>query len=165
MVTAERFCPAVMPKGCWVTTTLVAAAGEIVRLSDWAPVKPVSLTPKVKLPLSLIDRSLKVATPAWAATVFVPLSTPVPVAIATVTFDVLAATTLPNWSSTETIKEDRVCPAMSAAVGCVITNCDGASGVMSKLLEMADPKVPEVTCSVYDPAVVKARPSSVATPF
>ena len=68
----EIVCPAVIFPGCCVITSLLAAAGEMLKLPDVSAVSPPSLTPSVNVPTLWIDKSLKVATPLTAATVCVP---------------------------------------------------------------------------------------------
>jgi hypothetical protein len=85
------------------TKYLLAAPAVIVRVFEVAAVNPVGVNLKVKAPaLPVITKLVKVATPATAATVVVPLSVPVPDAIAATTFEVKLAIAFPLPSTTWT---------------------------------------------------------------
>jgi len=79
-----------------VTTYLLAAPAVIVRLLDVAGVNEVGVKVKVKAPaVPVITRLVKVAIPATAATVLVPLRVPEPEAIDATTLTVELVTVLP----------------------------------------------------------------------
>ena len=79
-----------------MTTYLLAAPAVIVRLLDVTGVNEVGVKVKVKAPaVPVITRLVKVAIPATAATVLVPLRVPEPEAIDATTLTVELVTVLP----------------------------------------------------------------------
>src|SRR4029077_3990602 len=71
--------PAVASLGCTVNTSCVGVTGGMLKRPLVTPVRPVDVARRrYPFPALLIDRSEKVATPATAATVFVPDSVPLP---------------------------------------------------------------------------------------
>jgi hypothetical protein len=99
--------PAATLDGCVPKATFEAAPGVTLNAVDVAPVSPVLDAVSVyPLPVLLIERLLKVATPLTALTVAVPESVPTPgfVPIAIVTAAVLPLTTAPvaSWICTVT---------------------------------------------------------------
>ena len=97
------------------------------------------------MPVLLIDRSLKVATPPAAGCISVPLRVPPPglVPMASVTFEVSPVTRLPNLSSTSTVTAGLMVIPATVFVGCARRPVGPArAGVMLKLFEVAPPRLP-----------------------
>jgi len=69
-----------------------------------------------------MDKVLKVATPAMAAMVLVPLRVPVPEAMEITTLEVSVVTMLLYWSSTLTTILEMVWPAVVVEGWVVMTN-------------------------------------------
>jgi hypothetical protein len=88
--------PAVTFVGCWAKASFDAAAALTVKLLLVALVNAPSAALIVYAPAVVIERLLNVATPLTAATVSVPPSVPGPLAMDSVTLDVLPVTMFPN---------------------------------------------------------------------
>ena len=86
-----------------VTKYSFSAPAVTVSAFEVAAVKPLGVNLKVKAPaVPVITKLVKVATPATAAIVVVPLSVPVPDAIAATTFEVKPVIAFPLPSTTRT---------------------------------------------------------------
>src|SRR5580692_8516288 len=91
---------------------------------------------------------------------------PGPLAMVTVTVDVLEVTTLPDESSTETFSAvPNACPAVPVVGVWLIASLAAAEALTAILLEVALVSEPSVTFSVYVPAAVSAILLNVATPL
>src|ERR1035437_2394629 len=112
-----------------------------------------------------MPRVLNVATPLEAATVVVPSSVPPPEAMETVTEELLVVTTLPNWSSTDTLMVPSDPAGWPSADSWVKAMWSAAAGVMVKLLEVAPVRMPSVALMVWAPALFSDRVLKVATPL
>ncbi len=91
--------PAVAPAGCVVRASWLAAPGETVKGLESTAVRAPSVKWSVLAPAVSMRRLVKLTTPATAATVTVPWSEPLPLAIVTVTLELLAVAVLPYASS------------------------------------------------------------------
>jgi hypothetical protein len=87
--------PLAAPAGSLVIIAFDAAPVARAKLLEVAAVNDVGVKVRVKLPVvPVITRSVKVATPATAATLVVPLNVPVPEAIDATTLTVDEVTVL-----------------------------------------------------------------------
>jgi hypothetical protein len=114
--------PAVVVLGCTLNASLLAVVAFTVKLLLVAPVNVPSEADKVKLPVAVGIRLLKVATPPEAATVSVelPLNTP-PVLMAIVTFELSVVTGLPLASCTCTVTDGLIALPAAVVEGCWTT--------------------------------------------
>ena len=120
-------------------------------------------------PLRLIERFEKVATPATAFVVVVPLSTPVPgglVPMTTVTGAVEVDTTLPSPSRISTVTAGEIeAPAVTALGWLTKATEAGAPGVMLNAALVSGVSAPPVAASVYPvPGRLSDSPGNVASP-
>ncbi len=125
--------PAAAELGCCAYERWSAAAALIVKALLSAAVRAPSVACSWYPPAALsIERPLKLATPATAATVVVPESvaagSPVPALIARVTFEV-ALVWLPYWSRIETVKLPSDAPALVEFGCCVYARWSAAAGL------------------------------------
>jgi hypothetical protein len=90
----------------------------------------------------------KVATPATAATLIVPLRVPLPEPIAIVTMFVAVGTTLPFASSTLTVTEN--VPPAEAFAGCEV-NASFAGGPIATDFEVVHPAMKARAASIENP--------------
>src|SRR5947207_1603586 len=98
-----------------------------------------------------MERLAKVATPATAAWVSVPDSTPplglVPMATVTLAVDPVW---LPNWSLIRTVTAGLMAAPAAASVGCAENaSAAGAAGVMLKVALVAEVRPAELATRVY----------------
>jgi len=93
-----RATPLTAPAGCVVIIAFVAAPAARAKLLEVAAVSDVGVKVRVWFPVPVITRLVKVATPATAATVVVPLNVPVPEPIDATTLTVDVVSVLPDES-------------------------------------------------------------------
>ncbi|HEY5304053.1 MAG TPA: hypothetical protein VIJ86_08350 [Acidimicrobiales bacterium] len=115
-----------------------------------AEVMPLDVATRVSVPLELMERLEKVATPLTVVTVNVPKSVPEPVlmAIATDAGDVV--TTAPDASSTDTTTEGVIVERRALLEGWVVKTrwVVGPVDVGEKLELVDGVRLPELTISV-----------------
>src|SRR2546430_6975841 len=116
-LTAGIVAPACVALGCTVNASLAAAAGAIVKALLTAVSDPAVACSVYPAPALSMERSAKVATPATAATVFVPASAPPCVFV-------------PNVITTLPVKLVTVFPWGS----CAVTRTAGAIGAPAVVL-------------------------------
>src|SRR5271156_3440257 len=88
--------------GCTVSTSFVAIPALTVKLLLVALVSPGDAAVNVYVPAVANCRALKVATPATADTVVVPLTPAAVELIVIVAFELVTTLPLPSWTSTTT---------------------------------------------------------------
>ena len=151
-----------------VIAACVAAPTPRAKLLELAAVSDVGVKVKVKLPaVPERTRSVKVATPATAATVVVPLKVPVPEAIDATTLTVDDVTVFPDESVMRTTGWVVNATPLTAPDGwVVIAACVAAPTLRAKLLEVAAVNDVGVKVRVKLPAVPeRTRLVKVATPL
>jgi hypothetical protein len=143
--------PATVFVGCTVKTNLVADPGVILNVLEVALVNPALVAPKVyPVPVLLMDKLLKVATPATAAIVAVPDNVPapgfVPIAMATEAVD---AVRLSLASNIRTVIAGLIAEPATALLGCwPNTSLVAVPGVILKVLDVAPVNTPLVASNV-----------------
>lgn len=157
--------PVTAPVGC---TCILSDAADCVTVNDddVAAVNPADVKVNVCAPAPAILRFVNVATPLMAATVAVPVSAPVPLAIATVTLAVLAVRLPPASRNCTTGCVVNTTP-LTAPAGCVvIATCVGVPAATVTLDDVVDSVgVVVANCNVCAPVPVICRLVNVATPF
>src|SRR6266704_74459 len=162
--------PAVVLVGCPVKMSCAAAPGVMLNGILVAPVTPVVLAVTVyPVPLLLMLRVEKVATPFTAATVAVPDSVP-PLGftpIATVTLPVNPVAMFPCASCAVTWTAGVIAAPALVLVGCPVKmSCAAAPGVMLNGILVAPVTPVVLAVTVYPvPLLLMLRVEKVATPF
>src|SRR5919201_2267674 len=164
--------PAVVLPGWFVNASAAAGPGVMLNVPLVALVRPVLAARSVyPVPVLLIDRSVKLATPFTALTVNVPLSVPPPgfAAIATAIAAVLVVTVLPPASCTVTwTPGGLLMPTPATVFVGWLVNARRAAGPTRMLngLLMAPVRPVLEAVSVYPvPALSMESALKVATPF
>ncbi len=110
-----------MPPPGPVSPTAYTTAAVMVRELDVTGVSPVGVKVTVKEPaVPVITRLVKVATPALAATVVVPLRVPVPDAMDATTLTLELVTVVPLASTMRMTGWVPSAAPLAAPVGCVV---------------------------------------------
>ena len=161
--------PAVTVVGCCTNSSAVAVPGVSAMEVDTSLVRPAEVKDSVRAPMvPVMIRLLKVATPATAATVGVPVSVPPPVATAAVTFAVEVGTRFPDTSCTRTTVAGAITVPLCAVAGgsVVMTSLVAAPADRVIGVEVTPVRLTPVNCSVYAPtSPVMLSPGKVARPF